>query len=137
MLEGAELLGSEYGWDVSKFPSALQTASQLRYACVGGQFQFRWHGSVREMYWLEADSSARLPGELWDAYAERSCREVLSGFQRIMATANWTDEAANWKGFQAELGTVTPTDCLAFVAYFVSEGEYATSNKSFERTRER
>jgi hypothetical protein len=136
MLEGAELLGSEYGWHVSKFPDALQAASQLRYACIGGQFQFRWNGSVREMYWLEADSSARLPGEAWVAYAERSCREVLAGFQRILASANWAGEAATWKGFLSELGTANPIDCLAFVAYFSSEVDYAMSNKSLERTRE-
>ena len=60
---GATLRGNEYGWALDEFPGALTKAETLGYACLGGQFEFRLDDGTCELYWLNADSKDRLPGE--------------------------------------------------------------------------
>jgi hypothetical protein len=73
---GASLQDQEYGWNIQSFPAALSTAERLGFACLGGQFQFRFDGTIFEMYWLDADAAAALPEEPWLDYVHRSCSEV-------------------------------------------------------------
>ena len=63
--------GQEYGWKISSFPTALAAAERLGFACLGGQLQFRFDGSIFEMYWLNADASDRLPEESWLDFVHR------------------------------------------------------------------
>jgi hypothetical protein len=126
IVSGATLVGSEHGWSLDTFPQALTAAERLSYACLGGQFQFRVAGSVREMYWLNADSSERKRGEPWPEYVSRSCREVRDGFTSLVAVTDFSVEAARWSGLADELGRGSdPSGYLVFVAYFVSELEAA------------
>ena len=128
LLEGSSLLGNEYGWKIAAFPDAIAKAEAAGYACVGGQFQTRLDdGSVCQMYWLNADSRDRDDGELWSAYAHRSCSEVLSGFQRLMAYTDFTKEVVGWRNeLKAELaGGLDIMSVVVFVAYFISEAEAA------------
>ncbi len=121
---GATLRGNEYGWSVSSFPDALEKAEAAGYACLGGQFQFRLDdGTTCEMYWLEADSKERIPGESWASYAHRSCSEVLNRFQHLASTTDFAKEASSWPSIQIDI-----TRTLVFVAYFVMEIDLASTN---------
>jgi hypothetical protein len=123
--EGATLRGNEYGWIPSAFPSALVKAEAHGYACLGGQFQFRLpDGGTCEMYWLKADAAERRPKEPWSDYAHRSCSEVRQEFERLMTTSDFKSEASNWPRFRDEIEQKV-SDVLVFVAYFVTESEYA------------
>jgi hypothetical protein len=118
---GAHLLGSEYGWSIAAFPAAIRKA----YACLGGQFQFRVEGSIREMYWHCAESTDRRRDESWAAFANRSCQEVRAQFEKLVREVDFEAEAATWRGMKDGLGPgERSTDYLVFVAYFVSEFEH-------------
>jgi hypothetical protein len=96
------------------------------YACLGGQFQFRLDDcGTCEMYWLAADSEKRTNGESWFAYSHRSCLEVLKRFQQLASSTDFGNEASNWPSVQ-----IDPTECLVFVAYFVTEDELAELEKN-------
>src|SRR5579862_2033698 len=115
MLQGATLRGNEYGWTISSFPIVLAKAEVYGYACLGGQFQFRLDdGSTCEMYWLNADSNERLPGESWSDYCHRSCSEVMERYQRLSSSTDFSKEASSWPFVQ-----IDATKSLVFAAYFV------------------
>lgn len=121
VLEGATLRGNEYGWSVSSFPQAVTRAEANANACLGGQFQFRLEdGSTCEMYWLNADSDERIAGESWPNYVHRSCSEVLGAFRRLLSDTDFRKGASNWPV------QINPERDLVFVAYFVSEDEWAS-----------
>jgi hypothetical protein len=122
--QGATLRGKEYGWEIDAFPNALAHAERLRYACLGGQFQFVLQDATCEMYWLSADSSERANDEPWPTYSRRSCSEVLSGFQRLVTNTDFKKEASQWPIVKAAVADgLDPMSALIFVAYFVSEAE--------------
>jgi len=116
---GASLKGNEYGWQVSAFPEALTHAKSQGFGCLGGQFQFRLVDGTYEMYWLSADSTNRRDGEKWSEYSQRSCSEVLSKFEDLVARTDFAKEAASWRLDTSAL------ESLVFVAYFVTESEFA------------
>jgi len=121
---GAVRRGNEYGWPISTFPSALEAAARLGYACIGGQFQFRLPDAICEMYWLAADPTERLPGEAWDDYRRRSLSEVSEKFHLLVRQVDFARMAQEWPTVKdrilafPDLNTV-----VAFVAYFVTEDE--------------
>ena len=126
LLEGANLRDNEYGWRPESFPQALATAEAHRYACVGGQFEFRLADGVCEMYWLNADAGDRAHGESWDDYCRRSCREVRDGFNRLMQSADFRAQASGFAFLKAKMDKgFDPIPNLVFVAYFVAEHENA------------
>lgn len=117
--EGASLRDNEYGWPVSAFTESLTSARSRGFACLGGQFQFRFPSTIYEMYWLEANATARLDGEPWSNYSSRSCSEVMSKFEELISKTDFAKEAAN---FGLDRHAV---DTLVFVAYFESESSFA------------
>lgn len=119
VVRGASLRGNEYGWKIADFPTAAANAKLHHYGCLGGQFQFRTPDGTYEMYWLSADPSERRDGETWHDYCERSCSEVLSKFEKLMATTDFVTEAANWQLHPSAVQS------LVFVADFVTESELA------------
>jgi hypothetical protein len=122
--QGATLRGNEYRWEIDAFPNALAHAEALGYGCLGGQFQFVLQDATCEMYWLSADSSERAKDEAWSTYSHRSCSEVLSGFQRLVANTDFKKEASQWPVVKAAVTNgLDPMSALVFVAYFVSEAE--------------
>jgi hypothetical protein len=124
LVEGTSVGGNEYGWPLHLFPDAARRAESLGYACLGGQFQFRIAAATCEMYWLEADSSERMPNESWQAYCERSCAEVLSRFAKIVAETDFLSQAQNWPALTPEIEQGLDIEkALFFVAYFVTEAE--------------
>jgi hypothetical protein len=122
--QGATLHGKEYAWEIGAFPNALAHAEALGYGCLGGQFQFVLQDGTCEMYWLNADSSERAKGEAWSTYSRRSCSEVLSGFQRLVANTDFKKEASQWPVVKEAVARgLDLMSALVFVAYFVSEAE--------------
>jgi hypothetical protein len=122
---GAILQGGEYGWSIAAFPDAQATSIRLGYACLGGQFQFRLDDATCEMYWLNADSSARTSEESWSEYARRSCEEVSQGFQRLAASTDFRKAALDWPTVQGlHAPGIDPAEFVVFVAYFITEQEW-------------
>ena len=108
----------EYAWDLAAFPEALRSAPDLGYACLGGQFwMILTSGALYEPYWLDADSSDRLPDETWTVFALRSCGEVLKAFEARLRNTDFNEEAATFKSIDSPFS-------LRFNAYFVSEHEW-------------
>ncbi len=124
---GATARGNEYGWTLDAFPQALVSAQVLGYACLGGQFQFRLDDGTYEMYWLNADSTDRREGESWTEFVGRSCEEVLGHFNASRATTDFAKEASSWPALaNAMQHGLSIANHLVFVAYFVTESEFAT-----------
>ncbi len=96
VLIGAPISGTEYGWTIASFPTALASAQAKGLACLGGQFQFRLPDGIYEMYWLEAHASDRGVGECWTDYARRSCSEIRQQFQQLVEQTNFVKEADHW-----------------------------------------
>ena len=120
LIANAMLRGREFSWHLAEFPHVLTKAEELGYACLGGQFQFRTPDATCEMYWLNADSEERKPGEAWPEFVMRSCSEVKERFDALSKT-DFTAEAQRWPAVQALSGpSATPLEHLCFVAYFVS-----------------
>jgi hypothetical protein len=129
ILQGATLRGNEYGWSVSSFPEAVARAEAQGFACLGGQFQFRLNdGTTCEMYWLDADPKERTPGESWVDYCHRSCSEVLSRFQYLASTTDFSKEASSWPSVR-----IDPSRSLVFVGYFVTEAKLGELGKNSVR----
>lgn len=119
------LRGNEYAWSPDKFSAVVSSAPDLGFACLGGQFQFCTEGGIWEMDWLTADSKDRGADEAWSEYAARSCAEVLESFRRLISSVQWDAEAAKWDGLLEELRGRQAFDYVVFVAYFVTDAEYA------------
>jgi hypothetical protein len=118
LIQGATLREGEYAWDFSAFPEALSQAQALSYACLGGQvWALRPDNSLYELFWLEANASGRLKGEVWAEYAARSCEEVLSQFNALISGTDFALETQKYDSLD------TPYR-LVFNAYFVTEHEF-------------
>jgi len=123
---GATLRDNEYAWELSAFPEALLRAPALGYACLGGQFWFVLSDtSLYEPFWLEANSSDKLPDETWSGYARRSCEEVLVGFNKLLKEADFSKEASRFSVLEVDLA---PQLHWMFNAYFVTEPEFLSLN---------
>jgi hypothetical protein len=122
LTQGAILRDKEYAWELSAFPQALMRAPDLGYACLGGQFWFIVSDvSLYEPFWLEANSSDKLPGEAWSVYAGRSCEEVLFGFNALLQGTDFRKEAGKFGTSEVDR---TPELHWMFNAYFVTEAEF-------------
>jgi hypothetical protein len=124
---GASVRGEEYGWHIAQFPAALVAAERLGLACLGGQFQFRFDDATYEMYWLNADPTERVAGEAWADYVHRSCTEVATGFDRLVAAGDFSAIICDLPSDLRDkmiAPEVDLTRVLVFVAYFVTEQEF-------------
>jgi len=104
-------------------PDVVAAAQSANLAVVGGQPQFQFPDGVCEPYWLEYDSKARQPGELWGSFVSRSAREVLDAFQALCSKTDFRKEALGWEFIRLKLekdGT-DPMEHLWFVLYFQSD----------------
>lgn len=113
--------GDEYAWPIDAFASALDVATTISLACLGGQFQFLFSDAVCEMYWLSADSDDQRENESWFDYVIRSNKEVQERFERLLVCVDFEDEARRWP-------SVIPhdsqfMDAVVFCAYFVTEAD--------------
>jgi hypothetical protein len=116
--------GNELAWPVEAFPAVLDTAAAAGFACLGGQFQFRFPDGLFEMYWLNADSNDQQTSESWSAYVERARNEVLATFERIVAETDFHQEAKACSFLNEKLQSGTDImDALCFCAYFISKDD--------------
>ena len=125
VLATANLSGKEYAWPTNAFLAALDESASAGFACIGGQFQFRFPDGTCEMYWLEADARDKEPSEIWSVYVERARQEVKAGFENLIAKTDFAKEAKSWPFIENKMTSgANPLDYLFFCAYFVSESEY-------------
>ena len=122
----ADLRHGEYAWGISPFSSAIALAPTLGFACLGGQFQLRPDpNTIYELFWLEASSSERLPGESWESYAKRSCSEVSTQFTSLLGSVDFEKEASKFSSIGPLLfSTLEKVGPPVFCAYFVRETEF-------------
>lgn len=119
LAEGSVFQDGEYAWKAAAFPSVLAKAPASGYACLGGQFQFRFgDGAIHEFYWLAADSMDRQQGETWDQYAHRSCNEVGRKYEALPGDADFCAAA---KKFERLIGNQPLSDILFFNPYLAKE----------------
>jgi hypothetical protein len=130
LTHGATLRDKEYAWELSTFPVAVERAPSLGYACLGGQFWFLLSdSSLYEPFWLEANSSDTLAGEARSAYAQRSCVEVLLGFNTLVRDTDFNKEARGFRSLESVADIdLSPMIHLMFNAYFVTEAELSSPN---------
>jgi len=107
LTSGAILRSGEYAWEPSTFPTALQQAPNLGYACLGGQFWFL----------LPANSTDKSEEEAWLVFARRSCDEVLVAFKALVEKTDFDEEMCKFK-------TLEKPFRLMFNAYFVTERQF-------------
>jgi len=122
----ADLRHGEYAWSINAFFAALALAPTLGFACLGGQFQLRPDpDTIYELFWLEANSSERLPGETWKSYSERSCTEVSKQFTWLVGGVDFEKEALKFKSIDPLLFSRSEKmEPPVFCAYFVEEKEF-------------
>jgi hypothetical protein len=113
----AGVRGNEYWWTIDQFPSALSNAKRLGFACMGGQFQFRFPDGTYEMCWLRADPEARKFELSARSFVESSCNEVLERFKKRVAETDFISEGGEYVQEQLRRGN-EPLEYLAFVGYF-------------------
>jgi hypothetical protein len=130
---GATLRDNEYGWKLSVFPAALAAAEKYELACLGGQLQFRFDNSIAEAYWCNADSSERMPEEIWSDYVKRSCREVKDKFAELVRDLDIQKLVAEWPTLSTLLSGRDPEAALFFVAYFVTSRSTLLFNRDAHR----
>jgi hypothetical protein len=123
ILSRATPSGQEHGWSIADFPDVLDEAANLGFACLGGQFQFLLPDGTCEVYWLNADSTPRLPNETWRDYVFRAARQVRDAFTRICAETDFIQQARDWPFLRDKLADphFDVLKHLIFVAYFNSE----------------
>jgi len=73
------------------------------------------------MYWLSADSNSRGTAKSRLSYCQRSCSEVRTGFQKLLAETDFRKQAFGWPAIRE---ATDPLEKLVFVAYFVDEAEW-------------
>jgi hypothetical protein len=111
--------GNEYAWPLSAVEEVVTAARACGLANLGGQAQFRIPEGTCELYWLAADSSARLPGEPWDRYVNRSADEVLARFRDVRQRTDFIQEGLVFEVLRGlhERGADL-NHSLCFVLYF-------------------
>ena len=118
-------MGSTHGAS-TRSPLAIALAPTLGFACLGGQFQLRPDpNTIYELFWLEANSSERLPGESWNSYAKRSCSEVSTQFNFSLGSVDFGKEALKFSSIDPLLfSTLEKMEPPVFCAYFVDEAGF-------------
>lgn len=84
ILDKAIKSGNEYGWRLQDFKIAVDNAVTHNLAILGGQIQFLFPDGTCELYWLKYDTSKRLNKESWSNYCERTKKECLEQFDRLI-----------------------------------------------------
>jgi hypothetical protein len=122
---GATRHGNEYAWSLDTFPTALEKACALGFACVDGEFQFVTPKGIHAMYWLSVESDDRYRQESWAEFQSRTCRETLERFNKRLIETDFAQEARQWGKVRELSGRgAKPLDYLRFMAYFLTEEEY-------------
>lgn len=93
LLEKSIQSGSEYGWRQNDFPEVIEAARKLQIAIEGGQVQYVFEEGTCELHWLHYYTQELKPGENWMNYCNRTAKECMEKFNRIIRDRNIEKEA--------------------------------------------
>ncbi len=93
ILDKALKSSGEYGWRQQDFSEVIEAARKAKLAIIGGQVQYVLPDGTCELYWLSYDPADRHINEPWLTYCDRSAKECLQKFNKLIATTNIEAEA--------------------------------------------
>ena len=120
ILDKAIKSGNEFGWTQTSFLEVVEIARQSFIAIVGGQIQYVLSDGTCELYWLNYDPDKRKLNEGWLTYCNRTAKECVDKFNKLISTTDIEKEATASFGFLADKKRrgVNINDYLAFILYF-------------------
>ena len=112
--------GNEFGWKQVDFIHVVLAAQSAGLGITGGQVQFCLPDGTCELYWLRYDTGERQSGESWKRYCERTSRECIDQFQKLIETTHFVNVGIqNFKFLKAKASEgVDLGQYLTFILYF-------------------
>lgn len=112
--------GNEFGWRQQDIIEVVMAAKSVGLGIIGGQVQFVLPDGTCELYWFKYDTEERQSGETWPQYCDRTAKECIAKFQKLVDTTDFTKEGIQNFDFlkiKAAEG-VDLSQYLAFILYF-------------------
>jgi len=121
---------NEFGWRQGDFLEVIETARQNFIAIIGGQIQYLFNDGTCELYWLSYDTDKRKLGEDWLTYCNRTAKECIDKFNKLILTTDFEKEALTSFEFivKKKKSGVNLNDHLIFILYF-DDSETASFDK--------
>ena len=120
ILRKAIISGNEFGWKPKDFIEVVQAANECSMALIGGQVQYVFEDGTCELDWLSYDPEQRQPNENWSTYCNRTAKECVDKFNKLIAATDVEKEAL--KSFEFLKGKhqsgIDISSFLAFILYF-------------------
>ncbi len=119
ILDKAIKSGNELGWRQNHFSEVIEAARQNHLAIIGGQVQYILLGKTCELYWLSYDPDKRHSNESWLTYCNRTAKECLEKFNRLLTTTDFEKEALTFSFLSdKKKNGVDISEYLTFIVYF-------------------
>ena len=111
---------NEFGWTQTDFLEVIEAARQINIAIIGGQVQYVLPDGTCELYWLSYDPDNRQINEQWRSYCDRTAKECLDKFHKLITTTDIENEALTNFPFLTDKkkSGVDISKFLAFILYF-------------------
>jgi hypothetical protein len=111
---------NEFGWKQTDFLEVIGAARQIHLAIIGGQVQYVLPDGTCELYWLSYDPADRQINEPWLTYCDRTAKECIDKFNKLIATTDIEKEAFENFPFLVDnkKSGVDINKFLAFILYF-------------------
>jgi len=93
LLEKSIRSGSEYGWREQDFLAVVEAARKNQLAIEGGLVQYVFEEGTCELYWLHYFTNELKKGENWANYCNRTAKECVEKFNKIIREKNIEKEA--------------------------------------------
>lgn len=86
----------------------------------GGQVQFILPDGTCELYWLNYNTAERKSGESWEQYCDRTAKECIDTFQKLINTTDFEQEGIlNFDFLKSKAAEgVEINQYLTFILYF-------------------
>ncbi len=120
LLEKSIRSGSEFGWRQNDFPAVVEAARRLQIAIEGGLVQYVFEDGTCELYWLHYYTQEMKKGENWVNYCNRTAKECIDAFNKIIRERNIEKEAIDNFGLaktESENGTVLEKHKLFILSF--------------------
>ena len=119
ILDKAIKRGNEFGWKQEDFIEVVEAARLNYLAIIGGQVQYRLPDATCELYWLSYDPNKRQPNENWLTYCDRTAKECLDKFNKLISTTDIEKEALAFQFLSdKKKNGVDISEYLTFILYF-------------------
>ena len=120
ILDKAIKSGNEFSWKQQDFLEVIEAARQNYLAIIGGQVQYVLPDGTCELYWLSYDPDKRQPNEDWLTYCNRTSKECLDKFNKLIETTDIEKDALTSFSILADKkkSGVDINNFLAFILYF-------------------